>query len=401
MRDARGRGTVQQPKPGGKLSGCVALIIGTRPEAIKLSPVAAALAARGLPPTLIFTGQHPKLDAADHALARYEAIHLECPGQEDPHLHVAAVSRNVAEALGRCAAELAVVQGDTSSALGGALGARLAGVAIAHVEAGLRSHDLENPWPEEEFRIAIDRDSELLFAPTQLSAANLRRERVRGAVHVTGNTGIDAVLGIARGKAERRKDGAPRLLVTCHRRENWGEGIAEIGGALQRIAEQRLAEVEIILHPNPFVSGQVRTMLIGRAGIRFREPCSRSENIAAMSRCDLILSDSGGIQEEAAALGVPLLVLRRTTERPEAIASGNVELVGTDPERIVSAVKRRLASKSKAPASLPFGDGRAGERIAAVIDEWLLHRGALSPNLTACPNLSPEFLICHRQIKFW
>jgi UDP-N-acetylglucosamine 2-epimerase (non-hydrolysing) len=378
-----GRSTLKQPKLGGKLSGCVALIVGTRPEAIKLAPVAAALAGRGLPPILIFTGQHPALHANDFGLGSHHCVRLDCPGQEDPYVHVAAVSRAVTAALGRCGAELAVVQGDTSSALGGALGARLAGVALAHVEAGLRSHNLENPWPEEEFRIAIDRDCDLLFAPTELSAANLRRERVRGAVYVTGNSGIDAVLSVPGDHRASRNRALPRLLVTCHRRENWGEGIAQIGSALRRIAGQGLAEVEIILHPNPFVSGQVRTMLLGQAGISFREPCSHSENIAAMSRCDLILSDSGGIQEEAAALGVPLLVLRRTTERPEAIASGNFELVGTDPDRIVTAVERRLTRKSQAPASLPFGDGRASERIAAIIQEWFSHRGALSPASTA------------------
>jgi UDP-N-acetylglucosamine 2-epimerase (non-hydrolysing) len=283
------------------------------------------------------------------------------------------------------AAELVVVQGDTSSALGGALGARLAGVAIAHVEAGLRSHDLRNPWPEEEFRIAIDRDCELLFAPTELSAANLRRERVRGALHVTGNSGIDAVLAYRWRLGEHGTAGVPRLLVTCHRRENWGEGLAAIASALRQIADDAIARVEVILHPNPFVSDQMRAMLLGQPGVAFRQACSHPEAIEAMLRSDLVLSDSGGIQEEATALGVPLLVLRRTTERPEAIASGNVELVGTDPDRIVSAVRRRLARSPAATASLPFGDGHAGERIAAIIERWLAQGEALSPNLAASP----------------
>jgi UDP-N-acetylglucosamine 2-epimerase (non-hydrolysing) len=256
-------------------------------------------------------------------------------------------------------------------------------VPVAHVEAGLRSHDLRNPWPEEEFRVAIDAECELLFAPTELSAANLRRERVRGAIHVTGNSGIDSVLGIRRNVPARATAGPPRLLVTCHRRENWGEGLAAIASALTEIASEGIAGIEVILHPNPIVSGQMRAMLLGQAGIALRHACSHSDTVEAMLRSDLLLSDSGGIQEEATALGVPLLVLRRTTERPEAIAGGIVELVGTDADRIVRAVRRRLARKSQGGASLPFGDGKAGERIAAIIAEWLAAREALSPRMTA------------------
>lgn len=340
--------------------------------------MAAALAARGLRPTLIFTGQHPQLQPSDYGLGLYPTVRLDCPGQENPHAHAGAVSRAVSAVLSTRARQLVVVQGDTSSALGGALGGRLAGVPVAHVEAGLRSHDRRNPWPEEEFRIAIDRECELLFAPTELSAANLRRERVRGAIHVTGNSGIDAVLKIGKSVGSRRSEDIPRLLVTCHRRENWGQGLARIACALRQIADQEIAEVEVILHPNMFVSGQMRTMLLGQAGIAFRHACSHSDAVAAMLRSDLVLSDSGGLQEEAAALGVPLLVTRRASERPEAIASGNVELVGTDPVRIVSAVRRRLARNEEIAPSLPFGDGRAGERIAAIIEEWLGEKGIVS-----------------------
>jgi UDP-N-acetylglucosamine 2-epimerase (non-hydrolysing) len=292
-------------------------------------------------------------------------------------------------------AELVVVQGDTSSAFGGALGARLAGAPVAHVEAGLRSHDRRNPWPEEEFRIAIDRDSELLFAATELSAANLRRERARGTIHVTGNTGIDAVLAMRTCLATRPVSGTRRLLVTCHRRENWGEGLAAIAGALRQIAGERIARVEVILHPNPYVSGQMRAMLLGEPGVAFRHACSHSEAIGAMLRSDLVLSDSGGIQEEATALGVPLLVLRRTTERPEAIASGNVELVGTEPNRIVAAVRRRLSHRQDTPASLPFGDGRAGERIAAIIEGWLAQTSE-SRRSPAITNYSRQSYDCHQ-----
>lgn len=322
-------------------------------------------------PTLVMTGQHPQLDPADYRLEHYRTVRLDCTGQNDPHAHVGAVSKAVLSVLLGASPDLVVVQGDTSSALGGALAAKMAGVAIAHVEAGLRSHDRRRPWPEEEFRVAIDRDSDLLFAPTELSEANLRRERVRGEVHVTGNSGIDAALAVRR-KIERRstKQG-PSLLVTCHRRENWGAGISGIAEALKAIAAEKLARVEVVLHPNPELSGYIRSLLAGEAGITMKQPFSHSQMVEAMVAADLLLSDSGGIQEEAAAIGVPLLVLRERTERPEAIACGTLELVGTDPDGIVNAVRRRLGSKPNHVEALPFGDGRAGERIAAIVTEWL------------------------------
>jgi UDP-N-acetylglucosamine 2-epimerase (non-hydrolysing) len=363
------------------------LVIGTRPEAIKLEPVAAALAKRGVQPVLIFTGQHPGLDPADYGFEHFRSVRLDCPGQDDPHAHVGVVSRAVAAALAGLAPQLVVVQGDTSSALGGALGAQLAGIAVAHVEAGLRSHDLQRPWPEEEFRLAIDRDCELLFAPTELSAANLRRERVRGRICVTGNTGIDAVLRLRRGCDAEGKGVAPRVLVTCHRRENWGQGVASVAAALRQIAAEGIARVEVVLHTNPALATFVRTLLFGEAGISFRDACSHREMLGAMLASHLLLSDSGGIQEEATALGVPLVVLREKTERPEAIASGNVELAGTDPARIVGAVRRNLFRRAAPGAAMPFGDGKAGERIAAVIEDWLGERRARaqSPRLMAVP----------------
>ncbi len=285
------------------------------------------------------------------------------------------VTKAIFKVLLELAPELVIVQGDTSSALGGALAATMAGVPLAHVEAGLRSHDRRNPWPEEEFRVAIDVESDLLFAATKLSAANLRRERVRGQVHITGNTGVDAL--IAAHKPVGAKSGSqPRLLVTCHRRENWHSGIDSLAAALRRIAEENIARSEVILHPNPAVSRAIERLLGGRGNITLRQPCSHSESIAAMLGADLLLSDSGGIQEESAVLGIPLLILREKTERPEALACGNAELVGTDCERIVAAVKRRLASRSSAQPEAPFGDGLAGERIACIVSDWLEGRSA-------------------------
>jgi len=349
--------------------------------------VACALAAVGRPPLIVFSGQHPRLEPEAHGLGGFPAIQLSCPGMDDPHAHAGAVSKAILELLLPDPPQLLIVQGDTSTALGGALAARTAGIALAHVEAGLRSHDLRHPWPEEEFRSAIDQFADLLFAPTELSAANLRRERVRGRIFVTGNSGIDALLA-ARAKAappELPRAGAS-LLVTCHRRENWQSGLAGVAAALRAIAADDLARVELILHPNPALAARARQLLLGVPAIAFRDPCGHSETIAAMLACDLVLSDSGGLQEEAAALGVPLLLLREKTERPEGIACGSIELVGTDPKRIVAAVRRRLADGAACTPALPFGDGKAGERIAAIIGDWLDEAGGgLSPNFATCP----------------
>ena len=321
-------------------------------------------------PILVFTGQHPALEPGDYGLERHQLLRLDCPGQQDPHAHSAMVGKAMLPLLRAVAPGLVIVQGDTSSAFGGAVAAHSAGIALAHVEAGLRSHDLRQPWPEEAFRIAIDGDSDLLFAPTELSAANLRRERVRGTIHVTGNTGIDALLALPVEIPAPAPAHAARLLVTCHRRENWASGVDGLARALDRLANEGVV-IDIVLHPNPRLSRRFRKLLGDRRQISFREPCGHAQTIAAMRTATMLLSDSGGIQEEATALGIPLLVLRERTERPEAIACGNVELVGTDPARIVRAVRRRLGDQLRAPAALPFGDGRASERIAAIVRGWL------------------------------
>jgi UDP-N-acetylglucosamine 2-epimerase (non-hydrolysing) len=356
------------------------LVIGTRPEAIKLAPVARALAARGVRSALILTGQHD-LDPADFDLGAHPAIRLHCPGAENPHAHVKSVTMAV-EAQLRRRPELLVVQGDTSSALGGALAGFVAAVPVAHVEAGLRSHDANMPWPEEEYRTAIDAHADLLFAPTALAAENLRREGVAGAIFVTGNTGIDALM---KTKAELpppnlRDRGLPRLLVTCHRRENWGEGLSSVATALRQLTEEGTASIEVLLHPNPHVSQAIVRLLGGRSGIALLPPCSQAELAARMRECDLMLSDSGGVQEEAPALGVPLLILREKTERPEALWSGNMRLVGTDTRQILDTVRNLLgdpvALASMSEPCLPYGDGRAGARIAALIEQWLVDHSA-------------------------
>ncbi len=370
---------------GGKLhSADVRLVIGTRPEAIKLAPVARALAERSMRPALILTGQHDLLPA-DFELGAYPAARLNCPGVENPHIHVKSVIAAVGAQLRR-RPDLLVVQGDTSSALGGALAGFMAAVPVAHVEAGLRSHDVTMPWPEEEYRTAIDAQADLLFAPTALAAANLRRERVAGTIFVTGNTGIDALM---KTKAELppptlRDRALPRLLVTCHRRENWGDGLTSVASALRQLAEEGTAGSEVLLHPNPYVSRTIERLLGGCPGITLLAPCSQRTLASRMRECDLMLSDSGGVQEEAPALGIPLLVLRDKTERPEALWSGNMRLVGTDTRQILDTVSSLLgdpiALAAMAKPCLPYGDGRAGARIAALIEQWLVGRSiAISP----------------------
>jgi UDP-N-acetylglucosamine 2-epimerase (non-hydrolysing) len=360
------------PKLGGKLrQSSIALVVGTRPEAIKLSPVAHALAALGEAPRLLVTGQHPGLELADHGLQGFAATPLSCPGQPDPMLHADLVRSALRRLLPMDAPELLIVQGDTSSALGGALAARELGITLAHVEAGLRTYDPNQPWPEEENRVMIDRLSDLLFAPTSANAANLRRDRVPGQVHVTGNTGIDALAGIVGDVPIKPRRRWPwrsfTLLVTCHRRENWGAGLDGVAKAVAALCTQRV-EADVLLPPNPMVSQRMTKLLGGRRRIRLIPPLSHAATIAAMREADLVLSDSGGMQEEAPALGVPLLVLRDKTERPEGVASGTMALVGTDPDRIMTSVenlrRNRAAMAAMRRPCLPFGDGRAAGRIA-------------------------------------
>lgn len=352
-------------------------MIGTRPEAIKLAPVAKALAERGLVPRLVLTGQHRGLEPEDFGLGGFPAQRLDCPGERDPHRHVGAVTSALFPLLGD-APDVLLVQGDTSSALGAALAAFTAGVPVAHVEAGLRTHDPQLPWPEEEYRTAIDAQADLLFAPTDFAAANLRAEQVPGEIHVTGNTSIDAILAVEAGLPPRkpRSDALPKLLVTAHRRESWGEGLRSIASALRELAAE--TSIDFVLHPNPHVAAAMRELLGGLPHICLLEPCDHGELVQRMRDADLILSDSGGIQEEAPALGVPLLVLRDKTERPEGLECGSAILVGTSAERIVAQAQRLLRDPGAMAAmqrrSFPYGDGRSASQIAAIVEQWLERR---------------------------
>lgn len=299
---------------------------------------------------------------------------LNCPGQTDPHRHVGAVTAALLPSL-MSLPDLVIVQGDTSSALGGALAAFTTGTPVAHVEAGLRTYDPMLPWPEEEYRTAIDADADLLFAPTELAAANLRAEGVRGEIHVTGNTSIDSLLiaSAALPPPALRKGELASVLVTCHRRESWGEGLQSIAAAVCQLGMR--ASVRFVLHPNPHVAGDMRRLLLGRPGITLLQPCSHAALLQLMRDSDLVLSDSGGVQEEAPALGVPLLILREKTERPEGVAAGTAKLVGTSTDAIVTEALRLLgdpiALASMRRPCFPYGDGKSGPRIAALIEQWL------------------------------
>ena len=325
-------------------------------------------------PSLVLTGQHPRLEPHDFGLGGFTAVELGCPGEEDPHSHVRTVSAALQPRLSP-APDLLVVQGDTSSAMGAAVAAFAAGVRVAHVEAGLRTYDPQLPWPEEEYRVAIDARSDLLFAPTAFAASNLRAEAVAGEIHVTGNTSIDALLALEAGlpPVVPREGGLPRLLVTAHRRESWGAGLRSVAAALRELASASL--IDFVLHPNPHVAATMRREMEGIDNIRLIEPCSHRELVRRMRDCNLVLSDSGGIQEEAPALGVPLLVLREKTERPEGLAWGSACLVGTSTERIVAEAQRVLLDTAALGAmrrrAFPYGDGTAGPQIAAIVQQWL------------------------------
>ena len=340
-----------------------------------MASVVHALAKRGLTPSLILTGQHPKLEPRDFGLGEFPVVRLDCPGEEDPHRHVRAVTAALISRL-EPSCGLLVVQGDTSSALGAALAGFTAGVPVAHVEAGLRTHDPLLPWPEEEYRVAIDADAALLLAPTHVSAANLVAEKVHGEIHVTGNTSIDAILALDAQLAPPppRPDDPPRILVTAHRRESWGEGLRSIATAVRELAND--AAIEFVLHPNAHVAAAMREHLDGHRNIALTEPCGHRELIQRMRSADVVLSDSGGIQEEAPALGVPLLVLREKSERPEGLECGCAKLVGTSSERIVEEARHLLRGEDRTmrQRSLPYGDGKSGPRIARIIEDWLIRR---------------------------
>jgi UDP-N-acetylglucosamine 2-epimerase (non-hydrolysing) len=353
----------------------VAAIIGTRPEAIKMAPVLRALAARGVTAALVCTGQHADLDLPGCNLLQAAEARFDIDVR---NLHADDMCNRIEASLRpwllHNGPRLVIVQGDTNSALAGARAAARLGIPVAHVEAGLRTFDVADPWPEERNRVEIDGVAALLFAPTPAAVANLRREHVGGLVIESGNSGIDALLDVAEDNSPANA-GRPLILVTVHRRENRGTGVRSVGDALARIAAQAEVSFAIPLHVNRQARQEMLEATAELPGRQLLEPRSFAAMVALMRRSRCILSDSGGLQEEAPALGRPLLILRSSTERPEAIASGNALLVGTDPAIIARETLRLLrddtAHAGMSRPAFPFGRGGAGPIIADHVVRFL------------------------------
>jgi len=366
----------------------VALVFGTRPEAIKLFPVIYALRERTkLRISVLVTGQHRAM--LDQVLAIADIrpdidLNIMVPNQSLDGL-TARLLLAIGEAFDADRPDVVVVQGDTTSAMVAALAAFYRRIPVAHVEAGLRTGNIYSPWPEEINRRIISPIASLHFAPTRQAAANLTSENVDPVgIHITGNTGIDALLltkiridSFGELTSGVRNVIAPFqsqkiVLVTAHRRENFDGGLANIAQAIETLARRDDVVVVFPVHPNPRVRQVMDATLRGNNKIVLLDPLEYIPFVYLMSIATLILTDSGGIQEEAPSLGKPVLVLRDTTERPEGIEAGTARLVGTNAKRIVSETERLLDDRrhyeAMSGAINPYGDGRASERIASIIN---------------------------------
>jgi UDP-N-acetylglucosamine 2-epimerase (non-hydrolysing) len=373
----------------------VLFVLGTRPEAIKLAPVIDELRrdADAFDVRLCVTGQHREM--LEQVLRLFDLtpdvdLDLMRPEQDLAQL-TAAVLANVASVISDVQPDLVAVQGDTSTAFAAGLAAFYAGVDVAHVEAGLRSGDDRAPWPEEVNRRLLTVLAKIHFAPTDEARSNLEREGVDPSrVHVTGNTVIDALQRVCaridgdaalRSQLERQfaflDPNRKLILVTGHRRESFGDGFESICHALAELAREEDLEIVYPVHLNPNVQRPVRGILGSAKRVHLLDPVDYAAMVFLMRRSSLILTDSGGVQEEAPSLGKPVLVLRETTERPEVLRFGNARLVGTDRVEIVSTALRILRDEEERARMSErrdlFGDGRSAERIASVLRERALH----------------------------
>ena len=386
-------------------------VIGTRPEAIKLCPV--VLHFREHAPewktTVCVTAQHR--DLLDPVLAAFGVT-------PDYDLNVMRSGQNLFESTTRILSGLErvltleqpdfiFVQGDTTTTFCGALAGFYRGVKVAHVEAGLRTWDMRQPFPEEMNRVLTSRLATLHFAPTAEAAANLLSEGISGSVSITGNTGIDALLRIRTDLESGRLSPSPAalrigngrrmVLVTAHRRESFGEGFRHICQGLARVAARGDVDVVYPVHPNPNVRGPVEKLLGSNARIHLVDPLDYVSFVDLMRRAHFILTDSGGVQEEAPSLGKPVLVMREKTERPEAVTAGTARLVGTEPDRIVAEANLLLNDHAeydrRSRVHNPYGDGQASHRI--------LHALRSQLNLPAEPRFNPAMGFDPRAARLW
>jgi len=363
----------------------VAIIVGTRPEAIKLAPVVRALArgkAPGLRPLVVVTAQHREL--TDEVLRTFRIrpdYDLDVMRPEQSLFDTTtAILTGLEPIFAREQPAAVLVQGDTTSSMAGALAAFYMRLPVGHVEAGLRTYDRWNPFPEEMNRRLTSVLADLHFAPTERARKALLAERVPDErIFVTGNTVVDALKAIARRRAHRhpvleqvKQAGRKLVVVTAHRRENWGRPLANLAGALAEIvAADRRTEVVFPVHPNPRVMRIVHPKLGAVRRVHLVPPMGYADFVQLMAHSTLIITDSGGIQEEAPSLGKPVLVVRRTSERPEGLEAGMVRIVGTGRKRIVVEALRLLGSPQERARMVgkrnPYGDGKAAGRIAEIL----------------------------------
>ncbi len=354
------------------------IVFGTRPEAIKMAPLVKALSETAdFQVKTVVTAQHRQM--LDQVLNIFEVnpdydLNIMAQGQTLTDV-TCKVLQGLAPILKIETPDLLLVHGDTTTTFASSLAAFYQGVKVGHVEAGLRTGDKQQPFPEEINRLLTARLADLHFAPTAEARANLTREGIDPAtIYTTGNTVIDALQQCVAKLPEipAKDEGNFEILVTAHRRENWGAPMAQIAKALKQIIQAHPeVRLTVPMHLNPGVREHFYAALGDEAQARLIEPFDYLEMAAALVKADLVLTDSGGLQEEAPALGRPVLVLREKTERPEAVAAGTVKLVGTDPELIFKTVQQLLADQNEyskmAQAINPYGDGQATIRIAAAI----------------------------------
>lgn len=378
----------------------VMLVFGTRPEAIKMCPLVKELQKNPekFRTIVCVTGQHREM--LDLVLRIFEVkpdfdLDIMKPGQDLTDV-TARVLVGMRDVFKNCKPDVVLVHGDTTTSTAAALAAFYAQIPVGHVEAGLRTRNIYSPWPEEMNRQITGRIATYNFAPTPLSAKNLQEEKAHGEIYVTGNTVIDAlhtvvnklktdealaseqvkVLLQAGYDVTRLNDGKKLVLITGHRRENFGDGFIRMVTAMKDLSE-KYPEVDFVypMHLNPNVRKPIHEVFgadLTRSNFFFIEPLQYLEFVYLMSKSTIVLTDSGGIQEEAPSLGKPVLVMRDTTERPEALASGTVHLVGTDYDKIVNEVSTLLdceeAYRKMSQAVNPYGDGKACWRIASALN---------------------------------